>query len=102
MVVLNLKDPNQIRINSRCSVAIRERHVVLNNFGVEAQYRIIGGIVGGSYWIDRENRSVQLLLQSQIGAVFTTEIVLGDLFFELFPEAKDWWGDYFFRLHYAS
>ncbi len=102
MILLNLKDPNQIRINSRCGVSIREQHVVFNNLGIEAQYRIIGGIVGGSYWIDRDNRSVQLLLQSQIGAVFTTEVVLGDLFFELFPEAKDWWGDYFFRLHYAG
>jgi hypothetical protein len=102
MVVLNLNDPNQARINSKAVVSIRERHVVFNNFGIEVQYLIIGGIIGGSYWIDRDNRSVQLLLQNEIGAVFTTEIVLGDLFFELFPEAKDWWGDYFFRLHYAS
>jgi hypothetical protein len=102
MIVLNLKDPNQIRINSRCMVQVKDRHVVFNNFGIESQYRVIGGIVGGSYWIDRDNRSVQLLLQNHFGAIFTNEIVLGDLFFELFPEAKDWWGDYFFRLHYAG
>jgi hypothetical protein len=102
MIVLNLKDANQCRINSGTKVCLRERHVVFENLGIQLQLYVIANIVTGYYWIDRDNRSVQLILYNEIGGCFTYEVVLGDNFFELFPEARDWWGDYFFRLHYAS
>jgi len=102
MITLSLKDLNQCRINSGANVVIRERVVCFHNVGIQMEFLIIAGVIAGSYWIDRENRSVQLILYNVVGTSFTYEIVIGDMFFELFPDARDWWGEYFFRLHYAG
>jgi len=102
MITLTLKDPNQCRINSGANVVIKGRMVCFHNVGIQMEYLIIAGVIAGSYWIDRESRSVQLILYNGIGVPFTYEIVIGDMFFELFPDARDWWGEYFFRLHYAG
>ena len=104
MIVLSLQDQRQDRINSGAKVEIWDRLVFIRNNHTEFLINSgIGvGIVAGTYWLDRDFRSVQLLLYSGVDTAFTYELILGDKFFELFPEASDWWGDYFFRLHYSQ
>lgn len=102
MFFLSLKDSRQLPLVNGTLISVAGDLLVINNGNFEKQIRLPNYIfTSGNYWIDSTGKIMLVELYQNGEFVSMYNISLGGEFDQIFPNAGNNWGAYFFKLHYS-
>lgn len=102
MFFLSLKDSRQLPLVNGTLISVTGDLLVIINGNFEKKIRLpYNNFTSGNYWIDSTSKLmlVELCLNGQFVSMFN--VSLGSEFDQIFPNAGNNWGAYFFKLHYS-